>query len=176
MAAVTVRILRRVSRSACLASTLAALAVAAGCGTTAEPDEQATRYTAADVTQQFKSEPGTPRLRKAAGADTAWEQLGLGLNVSDRLLRRYGVFSIYVVEPGNEEAVDSLLTDKATGTPLEPDDRGVFWERDSQSKDWVAYSKYGDNVVLAWFGGTSQPEVDARWERLDRLMSGLALG
>ena len=163
-------------RSALLASTLAALAVAAGCGSSAaQPDQRATRYTASDVVRQFKSEPGSPRLREAAGVDTAWEQLGLGLNVSERLRRRYGVFSVYVVEPGNEEAVDSLLTDKATGKPLERDERGVYWELDTQSKDWVAYSKYGDNVVLAWFGGTSEPKIDSRWQRLDRLMSGLAL-
>jgi len=154
---------------------LAALAVTAGCGSAPEPEQQVTRYTASDVVQQFRSEPGSPRLREAAGVDMAWEQLGLGLNVSERLLRRYGVFTVYVVEPGNEEAVDSLLTDKATGKPLQPDERGVYWELDTQSKDWVAYSKYGENVVLAWFGGRSEPKVDARWERLSRLMSGLAL-
>ncbi|MBA2537946.1 MAG: hypothetical protein H0V20_11020 [Actinobacteria bacterium] len=158
-----------------LALALAALAVVTGCGATTEPEQQATRYTASDVVQQFKSEPGSPRLRRAAGVDTAWEQLGLGLNVSDRLLRRYGVFTVYVVEPGNEEAVDSLLTDKATGKPLQPDEQGVYWELDTQSKDWIGYTKYGENVVLAWLGGRSEPEVDARWARLNRLISGLAL-
>ena len=148
----------------------------AGCGATAEPQEQVTRHTAAEVVQQFETEPGSPRLRKAAGADAAWEQLGLGLNVSERLLRRYGVFTIYVVEPGNDEAVDSLLTDKATGKPLDADERGIYWELDTQSNDYVAYSKYGTNVVLAWFGGKTEPEIDVRWRRLDRLMERLALG
>jgi hypothetical protein len=154
---------------------LATGAVVAGCGATAEPEERATRYTAGEVIRQFQSEPGAPRLREAAGVDSAWEQLGLGLNVSEPLLRRYGVFTIYVVEPGNEQAVDSLLTDKGTGEPLERDEDGIYWELDTQSKDWVAYSKYGTNVVLAWFGGKGKPEIDARWERLDRLMDGLAL-
>ncbi|MDQ3994646.1 MAG: hypothetical protein M3265_07615 [Actinomycetota bacterium] len=159
-----------------VATAFAAVAAAAGCGATSEPEEQPRHYSAAEVVQQFKTEPGSPRLRKAAGADAAWEQLGLGLNVSERLLRRYGVFTIYVVEPGNDEAVDSLLSDKATGKPLQPDARGIYWELDTQSNDYVAYSKYGTNVVLAWFGGTTEPQVDVRWQRLDRLMGRLALG
>ena len=158
-----------------IATAVAAVAVAGGCGAAAEPEEQRARYTAAQVIQQFKTEPGSPRLRKAAGADAAWEQLGLGLNVSERLLRRYGVFTIYVVEPGNDEAVNSLLTDKATREPLTPDGRGIYWELDTQSGDYVAYSKYGTNVVLAWFGGKTEPEVDMRWKRLDRLMERLTL-
>jgi hypothetical protein len=160
-------------RTATLLFLFAALATA-GCGSSPEADEAAV-LTPGQIVKQFQTEPEKPRLRKAAGVDPAWEQLGLGLNVSDRLLRRYGVFTIYVVEPGNAKAVKSLLTNKTTGKPLEPDADGIYWELDTQSDDWVAYSKYGDNVVLAWFGGRSEPEADARWERLDRLMSALAL-
>ena len=161
------------TRLPAVALVLTVAAIGAGCGAAAEPDDRATRYTAPEVMRQFESEPGNPRLRRAAEADPAWEQLGLGLNVPDRLLRRYGVFTVYVVDGDNDDAIDSLLTDKATGKPLEPDEHGIYWERDSQSKDWVAYSKYGENVVLVWFGGTAAPKVDTRWERLDRLMDAL---
>ena len=164
-------------RAALAAIAIAALALA-GCGSVPEAeteteDEQPITLSAGQVVTQFRAEPGSPRLRRAAVADSAWEQLGLGLNVSDALLRRYGVFTIYVVEPGNNDAVKSLLSDKSTGEPLQPDDRGVYWELDTQSGDYVAYSRYGANVVVAWFGGTSRPATDARWERLDRVMEAL---
>lgn len=142
------------------------------CGAIDEPPERDAVPPAA-VAQEFRNEAGRA-LEDAAVPDAAWRQLSYGLDPPRELLRRYGIFSVYVVEGGNEEAVESLLRDKSTGRPLEPDDRGIRWERDSQSGTWVAYRRYGENVVLAWFSGRRTPTVDARWERLDRILSDVA--
>jgi hypothetical protein len=142
------------------------------CGGSAEPPEREAVPPAA-VAQEFRTEAGRA-LEDAAVPDAAWRQLSYGLDPPPALVRRYGIFSVYVVESGNEEAVESLLRDKSTGRPLDADERGIRWERDSQSGTWVAYTRYGENVVLAWFSGRRAPAVDARWERLDRILSDVA--
>jgi hypothetical protein len=155
------------------AALLATLPVLAACGSTDSSVDPGPSITGAQVTREFQQETGR-RLQEAAGTDPAWEQLSFGLNPGPELRREYGVFSVYVVEAGNEEAVDSLLSDKATGDPLEPDGRGIRWEEDSLSRTWIAYKLYGENVVLAWFSEAKRPVTDARWSRLDRILSGLA--
>jgi hypothetical protein len=153
-----------------LVAVLAAAAVAmAGAACGSSESEDAT-YTAQDVMQAFEAQAGKPLLRKAAGGDEAWEQLGLGLNPSRDLLSRYGTFSVYVVEPGNDEAVDSLLTDKATGKPLRAGGNGVYWEHDSHSDAWIGYKRYGANVVLAWWKFAGGPQTDARFQRLHGIL------
>lgn len=143
------------------------------CGATETRQEDAgPSFTGGQVAREFRAETGKT-LREAAGTDSAWEQFSFGLNPSRDLLRAYGIFSVYVVEAGNEEAVTSLLSDKATGKPLEADEQGIRWERDSQSGTWIAYKLYGDNVVLAWFSEAKDPVTDARWSRLDQVLSGL---
>jgi hypothetical protein len=162
---------------------LAALALAvliSGCGggeeTQSKPDQEARAIPAAEVIEQFRQAPGGPILRKAAGTDTAWEQLGLGLNPSPELLRRYGTFTVYVVRSGRDEAVGSLLSNKETGAPLAEDERGIYWEFDTLARSWVANTRYGGNVVLAWWNEKPEPGTDARWERLHEMMSGLLRG
>ncbi len=158
------------TRCALLAAFLVA-ALAAGCGA-GERREPAAPLTRADVTRVFEAEAGR-QLRGTTVADPAWEQLGFGLDPPPEVRREYGVFSIYVVEPGNEDAVDSLLRDKATGKRLARDERGIYWERDSLSKTWIANTLYGSNVVLVWFSESPTRRTDRRWERLDAILSGL---
>ena len=122
--------------------------------------------------QRFREATGKRVLRRAA-PDAAWEQLGLGLDPSPELVREYGIFVVYVVKPGRGEAVGSLLRDKSTGKRLERDARGIYWEQDTLSDTWVANKRYGENVVLAWFSARKSPGLDARFERLDRILSGL---
>jgi hypothetical protein len=163
-----------------LASALAlALALAAGgCGATGSDvdRQQEQAITASQVVQEFGQAPGQPKLRRTAEPDAAWEQLGLGLNVSEELRRRYGVFNVYVVKPTRTEAVQSLLKDKETRKTLEQDAQGIFWEFDELARSYVAYKRYGPNVVLAWWNEEKEPAIDARWARLDALMSGLETG
>jgi hypothetical protein len=154
---------------------LALALVAGGCGAPAadQEQEQTRAISAGQVIQEFRRAPGQPRLRKTAEPDVAWEQLGLGLNVSEELRHRYGVFSVYVVKPERPDAVRSLLKDKETRKALKRSAEGIFWDFDDLAGSYIAYKRYGANVVLAWWNERQEPGVDARWARLDALMSGL---
>ncbi len=154
---------------------LAALALAASCGGSPEEEPRPPTLTAAHVARTFAAETGRT-LRRAPVSDPAWEQLGLGLAAPAGLVRRFGVFSVYVVEKRHGAALASLLSNKASGTPLEPDERGIYWERDSQSGTWIAYSRYGGNVVLAWHSERHERAVDGRWRRLDAVLRRAAVG
>jgi hypothetical protein len=159
-----------------LALALAAL-VAGGCGSAQTDEDQAqperTSFTAAQVIREFKQAPGEPALRSAAGTDAAWEQLSFGLNVSPELQRRYGTFNVYVVRRGHDDAVSSLLRNKETKEPLERGTDGVYWELDTLANSYVAYKRYGANVVLAWWSEGTEPMTDDRFARLDELLTGL---
>jgi hypothetical protein len=143
----------------------------AGCGA-GESQPQPQLLSAGQVSGQFKRDTGRP-LEPAAVDDPAWDQLGYGLNPSQELLDKYGIFSIYVAKPGHVNALDSLLHDKATKKALQKDPEGVYWELDSNSGTWIAYKRYPPNVVLAWFSGSKTQAVDTRFERLDRVLAGL---
>lgn len=162
--------------NAVLAVALAAV-LGAGCGSTAtepDPEPEGRVLSSQQVADEFEEEAGRP-LQEAA-PDPAWEQLSYGLDAPASILERFGTFSVYVVDPEDREAVTSLLRDKATGEPLEMDAEGIYWERDSLSGTWIAHSRYGENVVLAWFSERRQPGTDERWERLDEILAGLVAG
>jgi hypothetical protein len=153
-----------------------AVVAAAGCGGRDEPQPQASAIPAAQVVKHFRQAPGRPRLRRTAVPDVAWEQLGFGLNPPPEVQRRYGTFTIYVVKPGRSKAVSSLLRHKETKKPLQADGRGIYWEYDTLARSWVAHTRYGANVVLAWWSETRERQTDARWERLHEMMSALTRG
>jgi hypothetical protein len=150
-----------------------------GCGATEsapepDPEPEGRVLGSRQVSDEFREETGQP-LRETI-PDPSWEQLGFGLNASPKILNEFGTFSIYVVDEEDPEALSSLLRDKATGEPLESDENGIYWELDSLSNTWIAHSRYGDNVVLAWFSESTEPVTDERWERLDDILNGLATG
>ena len=160
-----------------LAVALLVLALGAGCGAgeaAPDPEPEARVLSSQQVSDEFREEAGRPLQETVP--DPSWEQLGFGLDAPPRVLREFGTFSIYVVDDEDPEALESLLRDKATGEPLELDDSGIYWERDSLSKTWIAHSRYGENVVLAWFSERTEPQTDERWKRLDEILSGLATG
>jgi hypothetical protein len=154
---------------------LAALA-AAGCGSSGNGDDQeqeAAPIAAQAVVQEFEEVPGMPPLQTSA-PDPSWEQLGLGLDLPAADQKKYGTFTIYVVDPEDSEAVKSLLADKDTAEPLQADENGIYWDYDELAKSYVAQKRYGPNVVLAWWNEKRQQGTDARWQRLDRILRGLA--
>jgi hypothetical protein len=160
---------RRAAAILALTSLLAGLV--AGCGSNnTQPEPQL--LTAGQVSGQFKRDTGRSLMR-AATDDVAWDQLSYGLNPSQKLLDKYGIFSVYVGKPQHLAALGSLLHDKATKKALEKDPEGVYWELDSNSGTWIAYKRYPPNVVLAWFSESKTQAVDTRFERLDRVLSGL---
>jgi hypothetical protein len=158
-----------VRRIALLSLALVALAVFAGCGAGGNQTEAATP---GQVSQRFEQATGRP-LQPAAGSDPAWDQLGFGLDQPRSVVERYGIFNVYVGKPGKSQSLASLLKDKATQKPLTRGADGIYWELDSQSKTWVAYKRYGGNVVLVWFSGSKLKQADARFQRVDTILSGL---
>lgn len=157
--------------------------VAAGCGSSAEGvdetttgDREAAPIGASALVAQFKRASGGTQLRGTATPDAAWEQLGLGLNATPAQQREYGTFSIYVVEAENDEAVTSLLSDKDTAKPLAQSADGIYWDFDELAGSYVAYKRYGPNVVLAWWNEQPEPGTDERFQRLDALMQELSEG
>jgi hypothetical protein len=160
----------RVAAIALACLTLSVVATACGSKETAPAPEL---VAPGQVIQRFQKETGR-ELQRTAVPDEAWDQLGLGLNPSQADVKRYGIFSVYVAKQGRLTALASLLRDKATKKPLARGPQGVYWELDSQSRTWVAYKRYAQNVVLVWFSGAPTQALDARWVRLDRVFSGLA--
>jgi nitrous oxide reductase accessory protein NosL len=159
---------------------LAALALAlaaAGCGSSGDGDdeEQASPIAAQAVVQEFSEVPGMPALESAV-ADPSWEQLGPGLDVSPATQKKYGTFTIYVVDPEDPQAVRSLLADKDTAKPLQADADGIYWDYDELAKSYVAQKRYGSNVVLAWWNESREQGTDERWQRLDAVMQDIASG
>jgi hypothetical protein len=149
---------------------LLALAVA-GCGSSGnDENQQAAPIASQEIVQQFEDAPGIPPLKTAAGSDPSWEQLSLGLDLSPAAQERYGTFTIYVVDPEDPEAVRSLLADKDTAKPLQPDADGIYWDYDELAKSYVAQKRYGPNVVLAWWNESEEQGTDERWQRLDRIL------
>ena len=158
-------------RIALLSLAVFALVVLAGCGAASDQTQEQT-LTPAQVRQTFKQATGRP-LEPAAVSDPAWDQLGYGLDTSQNLVGRYGIFNVYVGKPGKTASLASLFKDKATGKPLARGADSVYWELDSQSKTWVAYKRYSGNVVLVWFSGSKEQAADERFDRLDSILTGL---
>jgi hypothetical protein len=168
-----------VKRVALLALLLVLALLGAGCGaaegeqTDTETGPELQTISAGQVIRAFRNVPGQPKLERAPGVDVAWEQLSFGFDIPPELQRRYGTFSVYIVEPERTDAVRSLLRDKETKEELERGTGGVYWEYDNLSKTYVAYKRYGSNAVLAWWNEKPEPGIDARFQRLDALMAGL---
>ena len=160
-----------VRRIALLSLALILVSALAGCGAGSD-QPQVVSLTPGQVTQQFQKETGKP-LQPTAVSDPAWDQLGYGLNQSEKLVQRYGIFNVYVGKPGKGAALSQLFKNKATNKPLARGSGGMYWELDSQSKTWVAYKRYSGNVVLVWFSGSKKQAADERFQRLDSILSGL---
>jgi hypothetical protein len=160
-----------VRRIALLSLAALALAVLAGCGAASDNSQEAT-LTPAQVGQTFQRATGRP-LEATPVSDPAWDQLGYGLDMPQSLVDRYGIFNVYVGKPGKTASLASFFKDKDTNRPLARGAEGIYWELDSQSKTWVAYKRYSGNVVLVWFSGSKEQAADARFDRLDSILSGL---
>ena len=156
-----------------LASALALVLQGCGAGSGTDENDQAAPIGAGTVIAQFRKAPGQPALRRVAAPDASWEQLGLGLDPTPAQQKRFGTFTIYVVEPGRSQAVTSLLSDKDTSKPLEETAGGIYWDFDETARSYVAYKLYGPNVVLAWWNGKRDPVTDARFDRLDATLASL---
>jgi hypothetical protein len=159
-----------------LLAALLALLGAAGCGSSADGDDIEGAIASQAVVQRFDQVPGMPALETTAMPDPSWEQLSLGLDLPAADQKRYGTFTIYVVDAEDPEAVRSLLADKDTAKPLTADADGIYWDFDELARSYVAQKRYGPNVVLAWWNERREKGTDARWDRLDALLRDVAGG
>ena len=82
-----------------------------------------------------------------------------------RLRRRFGYFSILVSTQGKPVHVD------LQGRRHAPD--GIVWNKDAGQ--WIAIRRYGSGLALGWLAG-HQRRLDARWRRLDRLLTVISPG
>jgi hypothetical protein len=160
-----------VRRIALLSLAVFAFALLAGCGGASDNSQDQT-LTPAQVGQTFQQATGRP-LEETPVSDPAWDQLGYGLDMPQSLVDRYGIFNVYVGKPGKTASLASFFKDKDTHKPLARGADGIYWERDSQSKTWVAYKRYSGNVVLVWWSGSKEQAADERFGRLDSILSGL---
>ncbi len=149
----------RLRTAVCLLAALA-LAAVAGCGGSGD-DDSGREFTSKQVADHFVAKGGAG-LFKSENSTPAADIL----RVPTDLQSVFGGFEVYVFKPqGREEALMELLGED------DPDERGIYWGRDQQGLH-VAHTKYGSNVVLAWFAGDKRT-VDERWERLHQVMSAL---
>lgn len=132
-----------------------ALVALAGCG--GGDDEP--RFTTQRVIDHLASSAGV-QLERSPSSPTGVDLLVL----PDGLSELHGGFEVYVVT--NEKAgeqLDSYLD------RTEPDDNEIYWVRD-QNDGWVANTRYGENVVLAWFGAPERGRVTQGWRSLDGVL------
>ena len=110
-----------------------------------------------------------PRAR-LRGLDICWDVV----RPSPELEREYGAFDIFVYD-------DPRLADEAARPAA--DRSGVVWgsgevERGPDAGRVLASAqkRYGANLVVTWWPGGEATETDARWERLDTVLSELVRG
>ncbi|MBA3366029.1 MAG: hypothetical protein H0U03_09640 [Actinobacteria bacterium] len=126
-----------------------------GCGGEEEPE-----LTSAQVIQHVYRRGGV-QLSPSGDAKPGTTILALPFELREL----YGGFEIYLFN-GKNRAVEALLED------AKPDDLGIYWVRDQQG-GWLALSKYGANLILAWFDAPGNRTVSPKWHRLDTLLEEL---
>lgn len=84
------------------------------------------------------------------------------------LRRRYGYFTILVQVDPREK---TLRLDPVNGR--RPDRDGIYWLR--HDRQWYVLKRYGPRVAVGWLAGKSR-RLDARWRRLDGILSKIAAG
>jgi hypothetical protein len=90
--------------------------------------------------------------------------------------REWGRFSVLVMvesrQPALEWSLEQLGPYVAELPSREPDSRGVVWVL-LEEHDWLALKPYGNRHLLQWSAG-GRRELDARWRRLDEVLTDLA--
>lgn len=138
---------------------LAGLLALAGCGGGKEEPE----LTSAQVVQHVYRRGGV-QLSPSPNAQPGTTILTLPYELREL----YGGFELYLFHgEDREEDLEALLQD------AEPDDLGIYWVRD-QKGGWLALTRYGANLVLAWFDAPGDRSVNQKWHRLDGLLEELA--
>ncbi len=147
----------------CAAAALLVLGLA-GCG--GDDDASGGRtFTSQQVIRHVQDAAGVQLAVSSASPDDADV-----LRLPEQLNELYGGFEVYVLEESSlDKNVERLLGD------AEPDERGIYWRRD-QNAGWIAFTRHGANVILAWFDASERGQVNERWDRLHDVMQRLDEG
>ena len=126
-------------------------------------------FTSDEVIDRFRAETGDRLAADPELSTTAVEELnfgGHGLRPPPPLLARYGRFKILILAHPEKTLRLGLGL-----SGIRPDRRGIYWLR--REGRWLAYSRYGRNVLLGWFDASGKGHVDSRWHRLDDALRSL---
>lgn len=180
---------------------LLAATLLAACGGSGEGDDY---ITSAQITDTFQERTGETLLRDEVGS---FDRLDFGNDLEDdeidpqesERLDRYGFFSVYVIRPPDEgdedfdvkEEIDDLIESEddqfdTYETDSEPDFDDITWQkrcpRDDvldEGCDYIAYKRYGPNVLLNWTSpvdssAAHKRETDTSFQRLDSVLTEVA--
>jgi hypothetical protein len=147
----------------------------AGCGGDADRDASEPDYSTEAVIAHFKEETGDVLSKQISAPG----QLDV-LDGDDRaaMIRRYGLFTIYVFTRDPRKGVDGILKSNVGQTVKPPDAEGIYWARMCPPPEvsvhcfFAANKPFGNNVVLGWIAGKG-PVKDARFDRVARVLAGL---
>jgi hypothetical protein len=99
-----------------------------------------------------------PRSAEAGRRRREWGRFGIGVFLKEK-------------QQALQEAFEQQTDAIGDAPPVRPDERGIVWAR-SDLPGWFALKEYDEGVVLSW-SGNGRKVTDARWERLDEILSGL---
>lgn len=147
----------------------------AGCGGDADRDASEPDYSTEAVIAHFKEETGDVLSKQISAPG----QLDV-LDGDDRaaMIRRYGLFTIYVVVRDPKQGVARIVESNVGQTVEPPDAGGIYWARMcppaqvSHRCFFSAYKRFGNNVVLGWIAGR-RAVMDARFDRVSRVLASL---
>ena len=118
------------------------------------------------VAKAFHDRTGETLTLNAFGSTVEVERLDFATvpaHEPARLRRKFGYFAVQVRV--GRSGVDPLA---AALRGRRPDAHGIFWLRDGG--EWYAVKRYGRNLLAGWRAGNDR-RVDARWRRLDHVLT-----
>lgn len=125
--------------------------------------------TYSDVTGHFQDESGDELALDEEYSTDVVQQLDIegraGLFPSAEYREKYGRFSILVFASKPKRQIQRFLK---LDNRSRPDFRGIYWIKSDDV--WLAFKRYRENVLLAWYDASERGRVDQRWVRLDRVL------
>ena len=117
-------------------------------------------YSVPEVMRAFRTATGLPlvRFREASTADVT------SLRSRPHETRRFGEFQIFVFRPGASSRMHRVFTQGER-----KDRQGIYWVPD-HTGGWIAVTRHGRNLAVAWFPTPRGHYVDARWRRLQAVV------
>ena len=121
------------------------------------------------VVKAFHDRTGETLTLNAFGSTVEVERLDFATvpaHEPARLRRKFGYFAVRVrVGHRGPDPLAAALRGR------KPDAHGIFWLRDGG--EWYAVKRYQPNLLAGWLAGNVR-RVDARWRRLDQVLTAVS--